>query len=293
MVVTEHLAQDVDENTDIWRYMSYSSFMWTIQTGNLHFRRADRFTDPYEGTFPEALLQQMRRGLKQDFENNIDDMMENWKKVSEWQRKITFLNCWHMNPDESAAMWEQYSLAGKGIAIRSTVGNLTDALSQYNPSSGDTPGLASVGYVDFESDLDEIDRRSHRLMNQIVGMEGGGINAIDLFRLKRQEFQHEAELRAYIQYNSLAGFGDELDESKYPFDISEPDTELNVDGTPESSRVYVGIDLDTLIDQILLYPETSTWVADSIEAALENLSVLELGSDDVSISDLYSRRSED
>lgn len=289
MVSTGHLSDGIGEDTPIWRYMSYSSFMWTIQKGFLNFRRADCFDDPYEGTFPKAVIQQMSRELNEDFGDDADGIMENWIRTTNMQRKITFLNCWHINPGQSAAMWEQYSLADKGIAIRSTIGGLIDAISQFSPLSGDGIGVADVGYVDFESELDEIDLESRKLINNIVGMEGGGINGMDLFRLKRREFQHESELRAYIQFHSLVGFDDKIEVNDYPFGIKEPKTELNWDAIPEASNVHVEIDLDTLVDEIVLYPNTSDWVTDSIKASLDNLDALDLTGDDVSISELYSR----
>jgi hypothetical protein len=56
------------------------------------------------------------------------------------------VNCWHINEDESAAMWQLYGAAGSGIAIESSKANLESALK------GDGIFVDQVRYMDFDRD---------------------------------------------------------------------------------------------------------------------------------------------
>jgi hypothetical protein len=82
------------------------------------------------------------------------------------------VNCWHINEDESAAMWRLYGVAGGGVAIQSTKARLEAALT------ADGIIMDQVRYMDFERD--EIEK---------------GHKHYGLF-IKRNSFSHEREFRA-------------------------------------------------------------------------------------------------
>jgi hypothetical protein len=51
--------------------------------------------------------------------------------MGEHRRKLVssyFVNCWHMNEHESAAMWRLYSQADEAICVQSTFARLADAV---------------------------------------------------------------------------------------------------------------------------------------------------------------------
>jgi hypothetical protein len=230
----------------------------------------------------------MRIGLQAEYEaEEAEELEQNWIKATEFQRKITFLSCWHVNPKQSAAMWNQYSALDKGIAIRTTIEDLTNALHAHDFESNESVGVADVNYIDFDSSLRELDAQSRRKIEDVVGMEGGGLGSVDLFRIKREEFQHEREVRAYVQFHSLMGFDYDIDDVNYPFDLDDPDTDLNVEAVPANNGFNLEVDLDTLIDEIYLSPEISTRVKEAIEIALDRREDIELSSDDVVPSNLY------
>jgi len=63
-------------------------------------------------------------------------------------RSYIYLNCWHMNPHESAAMWDIY-LGGEpqGIALRSTYRRLTESITDPRAVF-----IGTVNYVDFNTE---------------------------------------------------------------------------------------------------------------------------------------------
>jgi hypothetical protein len=88
------------------------------------------------------------------------------------------VSCWHINEYESEAMWQLYTVAGRGIAIESTKATLEGVLG----GKGITVG--QVRYADFDSDID-------------TGLWR------DKGFLKRKSFEHEQELRATIRLPTL------------------------------------------------------------------------------------------
>lgn len=47
--------QPNNENIKIWRYMDFTKFMSLLDTKKLFFTRADKFEDPFEGSWPKKI----------------------------------------------------------------------------------------------------------------------------------------------------------------------------------------------------------------------------------------------
>jgi hypothetical protein len=87
-----------------------------------------------------------------------------------------FFSCWHMNDDESDAMWKIYARTTAGVAIRSTLGRLQSAFTpEPRPIF-----LGRIKYIDFNADYDSLDIFVRRFMR------------------KSKAFRHEQELRAVL-----------------------------------------------------------------------------------------------
>lgn len=56
------------------------------------------------------------------------DFFENATLFKRRMRESVFINCWHRNQDDSAAMWALYGKSGCAVALTSTVGQLADTL---------------------------------------------------------------------------------------------------------------------------------------------------------------------
>ena len=131
-------------------------------------------------------------------------------------REFTCINCWHMNPGESAAMWSLYS-PNYGIAIRSTIGRLIKSFR----SSPIPIKIGAVRYLNFEAL-----RRSEAA-------------ALHSWRfVKRKSFEHEKELRAAILEPDVS----KLDLSGLAVDVDVPVL---------IERVFVSPTLDSWVAQMV------------------------------------------
>lgn len=182
----------------IWRYVDLAKFVHMMATQSLYFACTSQMRDPYEGWLPRShiaammglnrayldqmkctcdtiLAQQPHRDSAQ-FDALLEDARQKLdlqKLLGEVNKKFG-LNCWHINEDESEAMWRLYGVTGNGIALESTEDRLKSVLT------ADGIIVGRVRYMNFEHD--EIEK----------GHENYG-----LF-IKRNSFAHEQELRATI-----------------------------------------------------------------------------------------------
>lgn len=98
-----------NENIKIWRYLDFTKFVSLLDTKSLFFIRADKLSDPFEGSFSKANIK--LRPLV--YGENFSIIHEKFSKFHMEIRKFTFINSWHMNEYESDAMWRLY-LHSKG-----------------------------------------------------------------------------------------------------------------------------------------------------------------------------------
>ncbi|MDH3311594.1 MAG: hypothetical protein OEM28_00410 [Nitrosopumilus sp.] len=100
--------------------------------------------DPFEGSVSKANIK-LRPSV---YQNKIPE--KSLKQSSQFMEKIryhTYLNCWHMNENESDAMWKLYAKNNTGIAIQSTYKNLVGVLNE-----NDEVYIGAVNYIDYEKD---------------------------------------------------------------------------------------------------------------------------------------------
>jgi hypothetical protein len=104
-------------------------------------------------------------------------------------RRWTFVNCWHANEHESAAMWKLYAKSEEAIAIQTTFKRLCEVLPE-------TVYVGLVHYVDFDS------------------FEIPSNNTMWPYVFKRLSFEYEREVRAMFQDFPIRD--DQLDLSAEP-----------------------------------------------------------------------------
>ena len=176
----------------LWRYLDFAKFVDMLDQQALWFSRADTMVDPWEGALsPEMELARFRQinarveELSKQRGSNLGpttQMAASFTTAAamraKWRRKRsrTFLSCWYLADDESAAMWDLYAgRDGRGVAIQTTFGRLDQAL----PTDFDYAIFAGrVKYIDYRRDVIPVG------------------NAYDLFLHKRRSFEHEREVRA-------------------------------------------------------------------------------------------------
>lgn len=186
-------------NRAIWRYMDLSKLLALLESESLYFCRCDLLGDPFEYAIPRA----SREAWAEDFDRSqseaiskldptlseterdskIVEIIANFNRPREFirtahttQSVAFFVNCWHVNELESAAMWKLYLKSEEGIAVRSTVGRLRKSLEVCPENIH----IGTVKYIDYDNDY----------------VNHGNVFSYILH--KRKSFSHEQELRAVI-----------------------------------------------------------------------------------------------
>jgi hypothetical protein len=172
-----------DNNQKIWRYMDFSKYVDLLVTSELHFTRADKLEDPYDCSGMQFLgdtYKQLSLANPQGRE---------WThKVNTFGRLFVYLNCWHMNDVDSAALWKLYSENKyETIAIQTTFGKFESEIKNKWPRDGIR--ISKVKY-DPENAGESVDGFPGGKLFTALGWE----NII----YKRKSFTHEQELRAFI-----------------------------------------------------------------------------------------------
>ncbi len=154
--------------------MDFAKFVFLISTKSLFFCRADLLGDPFEGSYSKAnvkLRPYVYKVLEQDQFIKMTNQMANFAK---WIREWTYVNCWHANEYESAAMWDLYGKTNHAVAIVTDYKTLRAVLPEK-------VYLGLVNYIDYEKEW----------------LPEG--NTFYPFVHKRKSFEHEREVRAIIQ----------------------------------------------------------------------------------------------
>jgi hypothetical protein len=160
-----------DLNIKIWRYMDFTKFVSMLDNNGLFFSRADRLGDPFEGSIPRANVREQSEIAKY-WPSNLGQL-ESGKAWRTQERQNMFINCWHMNEDESAAMWRLYTKSEEAICIQSTFTRLHECVDE-------NVFVGEVRYIDYEKDLIYVAQVFHPFIH------------------KRKFFAYERELRAVI-----------------------------------------------------------------------------------------------
>jgi hypothetical protein len=240
-VIQEHESFKWPTNKEIkiWRYTNFAKFASLCYSRSLFFSRATMLGDPFEGSTPQANLDELERVRT---ERHTDPLLGEWRSATDEQltqvaslssvtRRLEvskfFVNCWHMNRHESAAMWRLYSLADEAICVQSTFNRLANALPDY-------ANAGEVSYLDYE-------------MQTIA--DG---NVFNFIMAKRRSFEHEHELRAVIWERSSAELGG---------------NEIRNRATPVG--ITVPVDLSQLTEAVYISPTSPAWFAEVVQQMLE------------------------
>src|SRR5260370_36430316 len=102
----------IDETQKVWRYMSFSRFVWLLQSKQLWLSRADKLGDSWEITLAgDQLAHVISRHPIRPISSSTDKQesaMDRSKRVISTWRKTTFVNCWSASDHESHALWRIY-----------------------------------------------------------------------------------------------------------------------------------------------------------------------------------------
>ena len=133
--------------TSVWRYMTLDKLLQLLTSSCLWFARSDNFEDGWEGHFSPPTYETFLRS----FVGPEDKIQSFWKSTHDLNlaaRKCFYINCWHINEEESAALWQIYSSFGKSVAIKTTIHRLRDALAETEMSIQG----GRVRYMDYKTE---------------------------------------------------------------------------------------------------------------------------------------------
>jgi hypothetical protein len=186
------------DNTIVWRYMNLEKLLALLCSRGLYLCRLDRFRDPWEGHWTKPAIEAMRtlieeanKALNKALHESVPiTLME---EIFDKMPTAMFVNCWHENGYESAALWDQYATVS-GLAIKSTVGRL-----KRGCHSEQSYYIGQVNYLDYQRD-------APKMMDPL--------NSMTPVFIKRKSFEHEREVRLLI--HRLPMYEDKLDWTRAP-----------------------------------------------------------------------------
>lgn len=205
----------------IWRYVDFTKFISYLEQKALFFVRSDQLSDKYEGKYTDTDSKIWEEKLQPKTKLNHMEIYDMF-------RKIVNISSWHINDNESAAMWETCLHSNEGVAIKSTFKRLKESFTLHMQ---DDIYIGRVKYIDYSKDT----------------IPAG--NLFNPFLYKRKAFEYEKELRAVIQKFT-------------PLEETVGKYNLFVD--PKWFGIYVKTDLNVLIDKIVVSPSVPDWFIDLV-----------------------------
>jgi hypothetical protein len=222
-------VQPSDSAVKLWRYMDFTKFVSLLEQRALFFSRADLLGDPYEGATTHFNRENAHRVYQFP---NLDQFLSGRAVINERMRQWTFVNCWHMNDVESAAMWRLYAQTTEAVAVQTTYQKLADAL----PTN---VLMGQVRYISYEKDW----------------LPEG--NTYYAYTHKRHSFEHEREVRAIF--------------SKRPTRTDAKDGHPVIDtsaNNPEGGRL-IPVNLEGVLENVYVAPTAPAWFSSLVSAVLK------------------------
>lgn len=251
----------------IWRYMDLAKFLSLLDRSALFFVRIDKLAaqDPFEGYYTNLNVQfenlkfselpeEIRKQIGVTDEASLERYM--WSKklirnLGKADREKTFVNSWHAQEQESAAMWNLYVKSDEGIAIESTYERLVDSLSDYDQFG---VFIGMVKYMDYQRDL--------------IPYRNGLLPYIS----KRLSFEHEKELRALI----------------WTPEHGKNDMDPAINRYSDHAGLYVPVNLAKLIKRIFVAPTAPHWMLELLASLVKKYDLeLDVVQSDLASTPIY------
>ena len=153
-----------DRNVLIWRYIDFTKLVALFDSSSLYFPNATQLGDPFEGSvsLKNIANRQIELVERSNFfwnstrgktDATLEEFIQRGARIDttvaqhlEWTRHWTYMNCWHVNECESAAMWKLYGTSNQAVAIVSTFQRLLDTLSPHVTPPHAEPRISLVKY---------------------------------------------------------------------------------------------------------------------------------------------------
>lgn len=219
---------DIKGEAKLWRYMDFTKLVSLLSTQSIYLCRSDKFTDVFEGRIFGYGVEDVREDIKEMLEGsgcsdrfkisqlkNAEKVAERVMERSKIDRENVFINCWHLNEYESAAMWKLYLKSEEGIAIQTTFDGIKQSLTACEED-------IHIGQVNY------IDHTRQKNLN---------ISLLEPFFTKRISFSHEQEVRLV--------YAPTPQDENYKMNSGVTGKSIQVDLNHLIDRVYVSPDADS------------------------------------------------
>lgn len=220
---TTQLEQPNDINESVWRYMDFTKFMYLLNDSSLYLCRADLFEDKFEGSITKKNLEERNEKFQNYHHQDPNMIATNFLSTyCKDLREFTFINCWHLNNYQSAAMWKLYSKIPEAIAIQTSYSKLVNALSIDEKDLY----IGKISYIDFDKDNKK------------------DANTLDAYKYKRKSFEHEKEVRIIYQ-------------EPYIYELENEKFNINKKKIQSKKGINIEFPLNELIENIYVSPVAS------------------------------------
>jgi hypothetical protein len=250
--------------------MSFEKFVHILSENSLFFSRADMFDDPFEGFKPEPIKTLEKEGankVKNDPEIETMEIFDGdtqEKFLENWRRYI-ICSCWYQNENQSMAMWKNYHMLNSGIAIKTTVENLENSLSDEHD--------VFIGEIKYS---DDNNYELHYMLDALTPRPSSWPEFLKKkiyfpYFLKNAAYEHENEIRLII--DSVPAAINYLN-SNSPAESTPADL-LNLinNGFPDiwENGLSLKIDVEKLIGEtgeVLISPFTPDWITETVKSVV-------------------------
>ncbi|ATC86762.1 DUF2971 domain-containing protein [Pseudoalteromonas arctica] len=176
-------------------------------------------------------------------EDVIEKNIELQKSLHENTVYNSYITCWNVSPNESYHMWKLYCNHHNGIAIKSTVGRLKNALGE-NKNYTIIGGL--VEYLDYKTGVPKV---SGNILTPIF--------------CKTLPYSFENEFRLCL-WDS--GYSNDVIDDKAPYSMDSKEIKKNINKYRPGYKVP--LDLEHLIMEVVVSPHSEPWFHDLINSIL-------------------------
>ncbi|CAA7389592.1 hypothetical protein [Chryseobacterium fistulae] len=224
-------------NYKIVRYLDLVKFLSLLQTKKIFFARLDTFEDKYEGTIPYLTKFEYKEWyknfaqhrlldiLKTSIEEHVEKEMKDEEDARNQYRKLVCVSCWNKYNSESYALWKIYSDLSKGVMISSDIEKIVNAFK----ITKENIQISEVRYIDFKTERMPMGNMNYPIIHKNI------------------HYDYEKEIRLIHTVNLDKGW------------IYDWKSEENEFGK------YIDIDINELIDEIIISPNSPKWFFNLIE----------------------------
>jgi hypothetical protein len=167
---------ELPNETTIWRYMDFMKFVDMLDSAALYFTNAAEFEDVYDCS---VIPFWENDGLKID---------QRCLKKIELIKQSTFVNCWRIDKDVSDISWRSYLKSDTGVAIKSSIKDLTESF--FTPES-----------QNFDVRISKVCYGHENVKRRNTEKEVFNVTDAQIVKAKKKCFAHENEVRAFMTFN--------------------------------------------------------------------------------------------